>query len=35
MWHFRGALRENPSIALKLLLALCKRLREAETKVPI
>lgn len=35
MWHFRGALRENPSIALKLLLVLCKRLREAETKLPI
>jgi CRP/FNR family transcriptional regulator, cyclic AMP receptor protein len=35
MWHFRGALRENPGITLKLLLVLCKRLREAETKLPI
>jgi CRP-like cAMP-binding protein len=35
VWHFRGALRENPSIALKLLLTLCRRLRDAETKLPI
>jgi CRP/FNR family transcriptional regulator, cyclic AMP receptor protein len=34
-WNFKGALRENQSIAFKLLLVLCKRLREAESRAPI
>jgi CRP/FNR family transcriptional regulator, cyclic AMP receptor protein len=34
-WNFKGALRENPSMGFKLLLVLCKRLREAESRAPI
>ncbi len=34
-WNFKGALRENPSMGFKLLLVLCKRLREAELRAPI
>jgi CRP/FNR family cyclic AMP-dependent transcriptional regulator len=35
VWNFKAALLENPSITYKLLLALCKRLRDAESRAPI
>ncbi len=35
VWNFKAALLENPSITYKLLLVLCKRLREAESRAPI
>jgi len=35
IWNFKAALIENPSITYKLLLALCKRLRDAESRAPI
>jgi CRP-like cAMP-binding protein len=35
IWNFRAALLENPSITYKLLLVLCKRLRESESHAPI
>jgi hypothetical protein len=35
IWNFKAALLENPSITYKLLLVLCKRLRDAETRAPI
>ena len=34
-WNFKAALLENPSITYKLLLVLCKRLRDAELRAPI
>jgi CRP/FNR family cyclic AMP-dependent transcriptional regulator len=35
IWNFKAALLENPSITYKLLLVLCKRLRESESRAPI
>src|ERR1019366_10536829 len=35
VWNFKAALLENPSITYKLLLVLCKRLRDAESRAPI
>jgi CRP/FNR family transcriptional regulator, cyclic AMP receptor protein len=35
VWNFRAALLENPSITYKLLLVLCKRLRESESRGPL
>jgi CRP-like cAMP-binding protein len=35
VWNFKATLLENPSITYKLLLALCKRLRDAESRAPI
>ncbi len=34
-WNFKAALVENPTITYKLLLVLCKRLRDAESRAPI
>jgi CRP/FNR family cyclic AMP-dependent transcriptional regulator len=34
-WNFKAALLENPTITYKLLLVLCKRLRDAESRAPI
>ena len=34
-WHFTPLLLEHPTIAHKLLLELCRRLREAEARPPI
>jgi CRP/FNR family transcriptional regulator, cyclic AMP receptor protein len=35
IWNFKATLLENPSITYKLLLALCRRLRDAESRAPI
>ena len=35
LWNFKAALLENPSITYKLLLVLCRRLRDAESRAPI
>lgn len=34
-WHFKAVLVEHPTIAYKLLLELCRRLRDAEKRPPI
>ena len=34
-WHFKPLLLENAQISYKLLLELCRRLREAEERVPV
>jgi CRP-like cAMP-binding protein len=35
IWNFKAALLENPTITYKLLLVLCKRLRESEARASI
>jgi CRP-like cAMP-binding protein len=35
VWNFKATLLESPSITYKLLLALCRRLRDAESSAPI
>jgi CRP-like cAMP-binding protein len=35
VWNFKATLLENPSITYKLVLALCRRLRDAESGAPI
>jgi CRP-like cAMP-binding protein len=35
VWNFKAALQENPTITYKLLLVLCKRLRESEARAAI
>ena len=35
IWNFKAALLENPSITYKMLLVLCKRIRDAETRGPV
>jgi CRP-like cAMP-binding protein len=34
-WHFKAVLVEQPTIAHKIMLELCRRLREAEKRPPI
>ena len=34
-WHFKPMLLENAQIGYKLLVELCRRLREAEDRVPV